>query len=179
MSILQPLSSATILQPLPISSMPKTRGSCHGARTGTGGRTGRGDRPVSSRRRLRELQTAGVSGSSVAPSTSIPNTNDASPASLSVRTIPSTAQWPGASAVPQFLEMICEEVRQQLAAQSGSTSATSLFLPTSLVPTPLDAAGTEEPGMVLLLHTGACSCNVERTRYGVCSLNAVHGCSLS
>ena len=86
------------------------------------------------------------------------------PASLSVRTTPSTSQLSGTAAVPQFLEMFCEEVRQQLAAQSGSTSATSLLLPTSLDPTPLDAVGTAEPGMVLLLCTGACS---ERRKYRV------------
>ena len=48
-----------------------------------------------------------------------------------------------------------------------------------LVPTPLDTVGTAESGMVLLLCTGACSWNVERTGYGVFSLNVVHGCSLS
>ena len=136
------------------SSLPKTRGSRRGARAGTGGHTGRGGWPVASGRRSRVLRTAGANGSSIAPSTSTPNTSAASPASLSVRTTPSTSQWPGTAAVPQFLEMIREEVRQQLAAQSGSTSATSSHLPTSLVPTPLDAAGTPEPGMVLhaVLH---------------------------
>ena len=84
--------------------------------------------------------------------------------------------------MPQFLEVIREEVRHQLAAQSGCTSATSSLLPTSLVPTRLDAAGTAETGMVLLLCTGACSCNVERTGWMACvlaALIAVHRCLLS
>ena len=146
--------------------MPKTRGSRRGAHTGTGGPAGRGGRPVASRLRSRErARTAGASGSSVAPSTSTPITSVASPASSSVHTTPITSEWPGTAAIPQFLQMIREEVRQQLAAQSGSTSAPSSLLPTSLGPTPFDAASTAKPGMVLLLCTGACACNFERTGY--------------
>ena len=101
--------------------------------------------------------------SSLAPSTSNSNTSTSSPASLVVRTTPSTSQWPGNVAVPQFLDIICKEVRHQLAAQSSCTPSTPSPLtptPTSSVPILPVVASSADSGMALLLCMGACCHNV-------------------
>ena len=52
--------------------------------------------------------------------------------------------------------MIHDEVRQQLAVKSGSTPASSSLFLTSLLPTPLDMAGTAELSMVLFAVVDGC-----------------------
>ena len=146
--------------------MPRTRG----ARRST--RAGRGSLHGAPRRRSRVPRTPGAGASSLARATMSSTMTTLSPASLDVPSSPSAFQLPRNVAVSQFLDMICEENRQQLATQSGTTpSPPSPLSPTSTLVVPIlpVAVSSTCSGMVLLLCMGACCRSVHGCVSAVCT----------
>ena len=157
--------------------MPRIRGARRSIRSRSGG-------PHSAPGcHSRVSRTPGAGASSLTRATASFTVTTSSPAFLVVPSSPIASQLPGNVAVSQFLDMIRDEVRQQLGAQSGTTpSPASPLSPTSTSVVPvLPVAGSSTwSGMVLLLLcTGVCCHSGHGCVSAVCTGVWDHGCGRS